>query len=70
MLTRLERIEALDHAGAEPRLVLAELRELVREVEVWSKRERFGGSANPPDPLYRGGRCPDRGYPAQYLRGR
>jgi len=40
VLTRLERIEALDRAGAESRLVLVELRELVREVEAWTKRER------------------------------
>ena len=41
VLTRLERIEALDRAGAESRLVLAELRELVREVEAWTARERL-----------------------------
>ena len=40
MLARLERIEALDRTHAEPRVVLDELRELVREVEVWAKRER------------------------------
>jgi hypothetical protein len=40
VLARLERIEALDRARAEPGLLLGELRELVREVEVWAKRER------------------------------
>ena len=40
VLARLERIEALDRAHAEPRVVLDELRELVREVEIWAKRER------------------------------
>jgi hypothetical protein len=40
VLTRLERIEALDRAHAEPGVVLDELRELVREVEIWAKRER------------------------------
>jgi hypothetical protein len=40
VLARLERIEALDRTHAEPRVVLDELRELVREVEVWAKRER------------------------------
>jgi len=40
VLARLERIEALDRANADSRLVLAELRELVREVEAWTRRER------------------------------
>jgi hypothetical protein len=40
VLVRLERIEALDRAHAEASVVLQELRELVREVEVWAKRER------------------------------
>jgi len=40
VLARLERIEALDRARAEPDVLLGELRELVREVEVWAKRER------------------------------
>ena len=40
VLARLERIEALDRARAEPGVLLGELRELVREVEVWAKRER------------------------------
>jgi hypothetical protein len=40
VLARLERIEALDRAHAEPGVLLGELRELVREVEVWAKRER------------------------------
>jgi hypothetical protein len=40
VLARLERIEVLDRAHAEPRVLLDELRELVREVEIWAKRER------------------------------
>ena len=40
VLARLERIESLDRAQAEPGIVLDELRELVREVEIWAKRER------------------------------
>ena len=40
VLARLERIESLDRAHAEPVVLLDELRELVREVEVWAKRER------------------------------
>jgi len=40
VLARLERIEALDRENAEQRVVLAELRELVREVEAWTARER------------------------------
>jgi len=41
VLERLERIEALDRADAEPGAILDELRELVREVEVWARRERL-----------------------------
>jgi hypothetical protein len=40
VLARLERIEALDRRQAEPSVLLGELRELVREVEIWAKRER------------------------------
>ncbi len=40
MLSRLERIEALDRANAEPGVLLDELRQLVREVEAWARRER------------------------------
>jgi hypothetical protein len=40
VLARLERIESLDRAHAEPHILLGELRELVREVETWAKRER------------------------------
>jgi hypothetical protein len=39
VLARLERIEQLDRAQAEPHALLEELRELVREVEIWAKRE-------------------------------
>jgi len=40
VLERLERIEVLDRERAEPGVVLDELRELVREVEIWARRER------------------------------
>lgn len=40
VLARLERIESLDRAHAEPGVLLDELRELVGEVEIWAKRER------------------------------
>jgi hypothetical protein len=39
VLARLERIEALEERGAPAAAVLAELRELVREAEVWARRE-------------------------------
>jgi hypothetical protein len=37
VLARLERIEALDRAGARPEELLAELRHLVREAEEWAR---------------------------------
>jgi hypothetical protein len=40
VLARLERIEELDRTHAEPGVLLGELRELVREVEIWARRER------------------------------
>jgi hypothetical protein len=40
LLTRLERIEALDREGAPPELLLPELRALVHEAEAWARRER------------------------------
>jgi hypothetical protein len=40
VLSRLERIEALERARAEPDVLLGELRELVREAEAWARRER------------------------------
>jgi hypothetical protein len=40
VLARLERIEALDRARADPALLLGELRELVHEAEAWARRER------------------------------
>lgn len=40
MLARLERIEALEREGAGVPSLLAELRELVREAEMWAERER------------------------------
>ena len=40
VLERLERIESLERVGAPPDELLAELRLLVREAEVWARRER------------------------------
>lgn len=40
MLARLERIDALERAHADPAVVLGELRELVCEAEAWARRER------------------------------
>ncbi len=38
-MLRLDRIEALEREGAHPTTLLAELRELVREAEEWSRME-------------------------------
>lgn len=43
ILERLERIEALDGAGAEPARLVDELRALLVEAEEWSRKE--GGDA-------------------------
>ena len=40
VLARLERIDALERARADPAVLLAELRALVREAETWARRER------------------------------
>jgi len=40
VLARLERIESLERACADPGVLLGELRALVREAEAWAKRER------------------------------
>ena len=39
---RLDRIEALEHEGAGPKQLLAEVRELLREGEAWLETEREG----------------------------
>ena len=39
VLARLERIESLERGSAEPAVLLGELRELVREAEIWARRE-------------------------------
>jgi hypothetical protein len=39
VLTRLERIEALEREGASVPSLLAELRELVSEAAAWAERE-------------------------------
>ena len=43
VMERLERIEALDRASADPAVVLAEVRGLLREAEEWVQVE--GGDA-------------------------
>jgi hypothetical protein len=43
VLERLERIDALEGAGAAPHELLGELRELLREAEAWARIE--GGDA-------------------------
>ena len=40
VLARLDRIEQLECARADPHVLLAELRELVTEAEAWARRER------------------------------
>jgi hypothetical protein len=40
VLTRFERIELLERTGADPAVLLDELRELVHEAETWARRER------------------------------
>jgi hypothetical protein len=42
VLTRLERIEALERRRAPAQEVLGELRELVREAEAWARIEGDG----------------------------
>ena len=42
MLERLDRIEALERAGAAPDALLGELRALVAEAEEWVRREPTG----------------------------
>jgi|GEM_PF-1310328 len=64
VLARLERIEALEREDAGIVLVLAELRELVREVEAWVRRETVGLvriDANTS--------CLEGGYPARSPEG-
>ena len=42
VIQRLARIEALEHEGAPPRTVLAEVRQLLREGEAWLEAEHEG----------------------------
>jgi hypothetical protein len=42
VMRRLERIEVLDRERADPRTLIAELRELVREAEDWARAEGDG----------------------------
>jgi len=52
VIERLERIEVLEREGAAPQLVLAEVRELLREGEEWVRAER-DGTATAEDALER-----------------
>lgn len=51
VLARLERIEALDRAGAEPVEIVAELRVLVEEAVAWSRVEGGGAGEEAVDDL-------------------
>lgn len=51
VLARLERIEALDRAGAEPVEIVAELRVLVEEAVAWSRVEGGGAGEEAVDEL-------------------
>jgi hypothetical protein len=51
VLARLERIEALDRAGAEPGEIVAELRVLVEEAVAWSRVEGGGAGEEAVDEL-------------------
>ena len=42
VIRRLRRIDVLERERAHPALVLAELRELVREAEAWTRAEPAG----------------------------
>jgi hypothetical protein len=42
VIHRLKRIEALEREGATPQLLLAEVRELLREGEAWVRTEQGG----------------------------
>jgi hypothetical protein len=42
VLARIERIEALEAAGAHPRVVLDEVRGLLSDAEAWVRTERDG----------------------------
>jgi len=42
VLARIERIEALEAAGAPPRVVLDEVRGLLADAETWVRVEREG----------------------------
>ena len=42
VLRRLSRIEALEHEGASPRSLLAEVHALLAEAEAWTAAERGG----------------------------
>jgi hypothetical protein len=46
VIERLDRIEALEREGAHPSALLAELRELVREAEAWTRVEHPSGRAD------------------------
>ncbi len=45
VLARLERIEALERQDAPPRVLLEEVRALLREAEAWARAEPAGSQA-------------------------
>jgi hypothetical protein len=51
VLERLERIEALDRAGADRPVLLAELRGLLVDAEAWSRAEGGGAGERAVDNL-------------------
>ena len=66
VLERLERIEALDRAGAEPVEIVAELRALVEEAVAWSRVEGGGAGEEAVDELRKAvERAKDRILPAK-----
>ena len=58
MLERLERIEALDRSAADPAELLAELRGLLSDAEVWVRVEG-GDAADDAVTRLRGALAPD-----------
>ena len=57
MIRRLERIDALEREGANPRTILAEVRELLREGEAWVASEGPSGSNGAAEALERARRA-------------
>ena len=69
VLARLERIEALERAGAGVPSLLRELRELVREAGEWAERERDPRAREAAVALAEAERAADADSRAERLRG-